>query len=77
MYTEKIDSKGPVTPPPDAVLPLHEIEKRCIFDALEKTGGNRTQAAALLQISIRTLRNKLLEYRTGAAAEPAETHEEA
>ena len=46
-----------------AVVPLHELEKRAIFDALEKTNGNRTQAADLLQISIRTLRNKLAEYR--------------
>jgi transcriptional regulator with GAF, ATPase, and Fis domain len=45
------------------VLPLHEVEKRCIFEALERTGGNRTHAAALLKISIRTLRNKLAEYR--------------
>jgi DNA-binding NtrC family response regulator len=74
---EKIESIGPVTPPSEGVLPLHEIEKRCIFDALEKTGGNRTQAAALLQISIRTLRNKLLEYRTGTAAEPVGTAEDA
>ena len=57
-------------PPAGGVLPLHEIEKRCIFDALEKTGGNRTQAAAQLQISIRTLRNKLQEYRMGNAGEP-------
>jgi transcriptional regulator with GAF, ATPase, and Fis domain len=48
------------------VLPLHEVERLSIFAALESTGGNRTQAAALLQISIRTLRNKLTEYR-GAA----------
>ena len=48
------------------VLPLHELEKQAIFDALKKTDGNRTQAAELLQISIRTLRNKLAEYREHA-----------
>jgi DNA-binding NtrC family response regulator len=30
---------------------------------LRQTSGNRTQAAAALGISIRTLRNKLQEYR--------------
>lgn len=42
--------------------PLAEVERRCIADALRITGGNRTRAAALLDISIRTLRNKLAEY---------------
>ena len=41
---------------------LAEIEKRHIFAALEKTGQNRTHAAKLLGISVRTLRNKLSEY---------------
>lgn len=50
-------------PPNGEIVPLHELEKRAIFEALEKTNGNRTQAAELLQISIRTLRNKLAEYR--------------
>jgi len=45
------------------ILPLEEMEKQCILRALEATKGNRTQAAALLKISIRTLRNKLTEYR--------------
>ncbi len=49
--------------PASQVMPLHELEKRAIFEALESTNGNRTQAAELLQISIRTLRNKLAEYR--------------
>jgi DNA-binding NtrC family response regulator len=30
---------------------------------LRNTGGNRTRTAELLKISIRTLRNKLQEYR--------------
>jgi len=39
------------------------VEKRAILDALISTKGNRTRAAELLGISIRTLRNKLNEYR--------------
>jgi DNA-binding NtrC family response regulator len=49
------------------VVPLHEMEKRAIIHALQQTNGNRTQAAELLQISIRTLRNKLAEYRDAGA----------
>jgi len=44
-------------------LCLKEIEKKMIKKALEKTGGNRTHAARILGISIRTLRNKLNEYK--------------
>ncbi len=53
------------------VVPLHEMEKRAIIQALKQTNGNRTQAAEMLQISIRTLRNKLAEYReAGVELEP-------
>jgi DNA-binding NtrC family response regulator len=44
-------------------LSLKEMEKNMIFKALEKTNGNRTYAAKVLGISIRTLRNKLHEYK--------------
>ncbi len=47
----------------DAVIPLHEMERIMILKGLELTSGNRTQAADLLGISVRTLRNKLNEYR--------------
>ena len=43
--------------------PLKDVEKRLIFQALDKTSGNRTHAAKILGISVRTLRNKLNEYQ--------------
>jgi two-component system response regulator FlrC len=58
-----------VAPPPgnESSFPmmgsLKEMEKTMIFRALDQTDGNRTHAANLLGISVRTLRNKLHEYR--------------
>ena len=43
-------------------LSVAEAEKRLIFETLRSTGNNKTKAAELLGISIRTLRNKLHEY---------------
>lgn len=42
-------------------LNLSEVEKQCILRALEQTGQNRTQAAACLGISRRTLQRRLKE----------------
>ncbi len=42
---------------------LREMEKQLIFNALDQTNGNRTHAAKILGINVRTLRNKLNEYR--------------
>lgn len=47
---------------------LQEIEKMMIVQALEITQQNRTRAADLLGISVRTLRNKLQEYRLQSEA---------
>lgn len=44
-------------------MSIKEAEKRFIFKTLHETKGNRTHAAKTLGISIRTLRNKLNEYR--------------
>jgi DNA-binding NtrC family response regulator len=52
-----------VTDESGGVLPIAVLEKQAIQAALLQTDSNRTQAAALLGISIRTLRNKLQEYR--------------
>ena len=41
---------------------LAEVERRHILAALNQCHGNRTHAARLLDLSVRTLRNKLHEY---------------
>ena len=50
-------------------LDLTEVERRVIEHALVLSGGNRTRAAQLLGINVRTLRRKL---NGGDAADPAE-----
>jgi len=42
---------------------LEEMEKSLIMETLKQCNGNRTQSADVLQISIRTLRNKLNLYK--------------
>ena len=47
----------------EAGMTIGEAERRLIIKTLEFTKQNRTKAAKLLGISIRTLRNKIHEYR--------------
>jgi len=44
-------------------LNLEEREKKAILQALEKSGGHRAKAAAILGISVRTLYHRLKEYK--------------
>ncbi len=46
-----------------ALMSLKDAEKLLIKKALSHTSENRTQAAKILGVSIRTLRNKINEYR--------------
>jgi two-component system response regulator AtoC len=48
----------------DELLEMREIERNTIKKALRKTKGNKTKAAELLGFSVRTLRNKLNEYKS-------------
>lgn len=43
---------------------LADMEKQYIFRVLEETGGNKTRAASILQISRETLHQKLKQYKT-------------
>ena len=49
-----------------AGMTVAQMEKELIFKTLEGCNDNRTRAAELLDISVRTLRNKLKEYREEA-----------
>jgi DNA-binding NtrC family response regulator len=60
-----VTSAAATTPQIDS---LAEVEKNHILAVLERCKDNRTHAAARLGISIRTLRNKLREFREAAAA---------
>lgn len=49
---------------------IAEMERHLILDTLASCFGNRTHAARILGISIRTLRNKLNEYGEAGIAVP-------
>jgi two-component system response regulator HydG len=46
---------------------LRDVEKDCILGALEKTNGNRIQAAALMGVGVATLYRKLKIYKLDKA----------
>jgi DNA-binding NtrC family response regulator len=52
--------------------PIEEVERRMILRTLQKTGNNKTRAAELLQISLKTLHNKLRHYRDAGLLGEAE-----
>jgi DNA-binding NtrC family response regulator len=73
--TAPADTGGEAAPAPASgepaaagTLTMNEIERRAILEALEQTGGNRTQAAERLGIGLRTLQRKLKEYRLAGKA---------
>jgi DNA-binding NtrC family response regulator len=49
---------------------MEDVERELILETLSHCLGNRTRAAELLGISIRTLRNKLHEYRASGLPVP-------
>lgn len=71
LFEESFETKAaPSTQPAQRSTTVWEAERNLIIETLERVGGNRTHAARLLGISIRTLRNKLREYRTAGASAP-------
>jgi DNA-binding NtrC family response regulator len=56
---------------------VEEAEKLLILKTLESTNNNKTRAAEILGISLKTLHNKLKEYGSGTAETGAEKEEKA
>jgi DNA-binding NtrC family response regulator len=62
---------------PEQVVPLligatvGEIERELVLQTLARCDGNRTRAARVLGVSVRTLRNKIRQYSAQGAEVPA------
>ena len=74
--TDEIDETSIILQTPTAVVnqsseqaasqvgqTVASVERKLILDTLESTSWNRSSAATILGISIRTLRNKLKQYQ--------------
>ncbi len=53
---------GDTRPPENHSGLIREMEKEMIFKTLKDVNGNKTKAARILGVSVRTIRNKLQEY---------------
>lgn len=51
--------------------PFDDIRRRVILRTLEQCEGNRTRTAEVLGLSLRTIRNRLKEYREAGIAVPS------
>jgi transcriptional regulator with GAF, ATPase, and Fis domain len=76
LGTQRIDASSPASrgsvcwpeeiaaarPAVKSGVTLQSIERQLLEKTLEATGGNRTRAAQLMGVSLRTVRNKIREY---------------
>jgi DNA-binding NtrC family response regulator len=79
--THEFAVPGPETPAPslapNEVVPLligstvGEIERELVLQTLARCDGNRTRAARVLGVSVRTLRNKIRQYSAEGIDVPA------
>jgi DNA-binding NtrC family response regulator len=65
------------TSSPSEIIPqligatVEEVERELVLHTLARCDGNRTHAARVLGISVRTLRNKIREYSAHGSDVPA------
>ncbi len=82
MGAQKATKMYDFVPDPSATealvgLPVADVERDLILATLRQTEGNRTHAAHVLGISIRTMRNKLREYADQGVDIPANASHDA
>ena len=67
----------PAPSAPHEIVPLligstvEEIERELVLQTLARCDGNRTRAARVLGLSVRTLRNKIRQYSADGIDVPA------
>ena len=67
--------RNPLTP--HEIVPMligstvEAIERELVLQTLARCDGNRTHAARLLGLSVRTMRNKIKQYATSGADVPS------
>lgn len=66
--TERNHAPAPVALRIPVGTNLADVERWMIFATLQKCGGNKTRAAALLGVSLKTLYNRLNAYRAQGLA---------
>ena len=65
---------------PNEIVPLligatvDEVERELVLQTLARCDGNRTRAARVLGLSVRTLRNKIREYSADGIDVPLSEH---
>jgi two-component system, NtrC family, response regulator HydG len=64
---EELRAAMPRPRPMGRTRPLEDVEREYILAAVEAAGGNRTRAAAELEIGLATLKRKLKRYEESAA----------
>jgi DNA-binding NtrC family response regulator len=73
------ETLAPPSLAPNDVVPLligstvGEIERELVLQTLARCDGNRTRAARVLGVSVRTLRNKIRQYSADGIDVPAHT----
>jgi DNA-binding NtrC family response regulator len=68
LAPDSLDQRSPARPDGDTIsfavgTPLDAVERVLIFRTLQKTNNNKTKAAEMLGLSLKTLHNKLNSYR--------------
>jgi DNA-binding NtrC family response regulator len=58
----RASTRPPVSTIQAAGTSIREVERHLLENALGLTGGNRTRAAEMLGVSVRTIRNKIRQY---------------
>jgi DNA-binding NtrC family response regulator len=83
LMTHEFAIPAPETPAPslapNEIVPLligstvGEIERELVLQTLARCDGNRTRAARVLGVSVRTLRNKIRQYSAEGIDVPVHT----